>query len=387
MQRRMFTSLAAASLLQAQDRIRGAIIGAGGRGRYLTANFKEIGVEMAAVCDVYEPNLAAGLKAASTGAKGYDDYRRLLDDKSIEVVVVATPDHWHARMVIDAVNAGKDVYVEKPLAHTIEEGFRIIDAVRRTRRVVQVGTQRRSFDLFQEGYKLMGQLGDVRLVNAWWLNHQASLRDSKLEGNLNWTQWLGSAPKRDMDPSRFFNWYYFWDYSGGLMIGQAAHVIDAIHWFMNSKYPTAVTCAGGAVGLKGAEIPETTCMTIEYPENYLAVFTVGYKAMRYHPSNDQMKQFHGSQARLDMARESYALYPQSNAVDMKPSAEKKQPGTFESATRAHIRNFLESVRAKRDPNATVEMGQATNIVLCMALEALRTGRRIRWNNEKRITES
>jgi predicted dehydrogenase len=387
MQRRMFTSMAAASLLQAQDRIRGAIIGAGGRGRYLTANFKEIGVEMAAVCDIYEPNLAAGLKAASTGAKGFEDYRRLLDDKSIDAVVVATPDHWHARMVIDAVNAGKDVYVEKPLAHTIEEGFRIIDAVRRTKRVVQVGTQRRSFELFQEGHKLMGQLGDVRLVNAWWLNHQASLRDAKLEGKLDWTQWLGSAPKRDLDATRFFNWYYFWDYSGGLMIGQAAHVIDAIHWFMNSKYPAAVTCAGGAVGLKGAEIPETTCMTIEYPENYLAVFTVGYKAMRYHPSNDQMKQFHGSLARLDMARESYALYPQSNAVDLKPSVEKKQPGTFESATRAHIRNFLESVRAKRDPNATVEMGQATNIVLCMALEALRTGRRIRWNNEKRVTES
>jgi predicted dehydrogenase len=387
MQRRTFTGLAAASLLQGQNRIRGGIIGAGGRGRYLTANFKEIGVEMAAVCDVYEPNLAAGMKAASTGAKPYEDYRRLLDDKSIDVVVVATPDHWHAQMVIDAVEAGKDVYVEKPLAHTIAEGFRIIDAVRRTKRVVQVGTQRRSFELFQEGRKLMPQLGDVRLVNGWWLNHQSSLRDAKLEGKLDWKQWLGTAPKRDVDATRFFNWYYFWDYSGGLMIGQAAHVIDAIHWFMDSKYPLAVTCAGATIGLKGAEIPETTCMTIEYPENYLAVFTVGYKAMRYHPSNDQMKQFHGSAARLDMARESYALYPQSNAVELKASAEKKQPGTFESASRAHIRNFLDSVRERRDPNATVEMGQSTNIVLCMALEALRTGRRIRWNNDKRTTES
>jgi predicted dehydrogenase len=273
------------------------------------------------------------------------------------------------------------------LAHRIDEGYQIIEAVRRTKRVVQVGTQRRSFDLFIEGKKLMAQLGDVRLVNAWWLNHQSGLRDAKLEGKLDWKQWLGSAPARDEDATRFFNWYYFWDYSGGLMIGQAAHVIDAIHWFMNSSYPLAVTCAGGEVGLRGAEIPETTCMTIEYPENYLAVFTVGYKAMRYHPSNDQMKQYHGAQARLDMARESYALYPQSNAVEMKASAERKQPGTFESATRAHIRNFLEAVRTKTDPSATVEMGQSTNIVLCMALEALRTGRRVRWNQARRAMES
>jgi predicted dehydrogenase len=132
------------ALAASGDRPKGAIIGSGGRGQYLTGEFKEIGVEMAAVCDVYEPNLQRGLKAANTGAKGYADYRRLLEDKSIEVVVVATPDHWHARMVIDAVEAGKDVYVEKPLAHTIDEGFAIMEAVKRTGRIVQVGTQRRS---------------------------------------------------------------------------------------------------------------------------------------------------------------------------------------------------------------------------------------------------
>ena len=98
----------------------------------------------------------------------------------------------------------------------------------------------------------------MRLVNSWWLNYQPSLRQKKLEGNLDWQQWLGSTPKREVDPTRFFNWYYFWDYSGGLMVGQAAHVIDAIHWLMNSTYPTAVTCAGGRINLAGAEVPETT---------------------------------------------------------------------------------------------------------------------------------
>jgi predicted dehydrogenase len=390
MDRRIFllsTAVSASQIAGANDRLRAAIIGSGGRGRFLTANFKELGVDMAAVCDVYETNLQKGLKAASTGAKSYDNYKRVLEDRSIEAVVIATPDHWHAQMVIDAVEAGKDVYVEKPMAHKIDEGFRVIEAVRRTHRVVQVGMQRRSFDLFQEGKALMDQVGDVRLVNAWWMNDQKGLKQAELEGKLDWNQWLGPAAKREVDPARFFNWYYFWDYSGGLMVGQGAHVIDAIHWFMNSTYPIAVTCAAGRVNLDGAEIPETTSMAIEYPENYLAVFTVGYKAMHYNPFNDQMKQFHGSKARLDMARESYALYPQSEAVEMRPSVEKRQPGSFESATRAHIRNFLECIQTRRDPNATVEMGQQTSVVLVMALEALRSGRRVKWNAAARRMEA
>ena len=334
MQRRTFLSMAAAGAAAgANDRIRGGIIGAGNRGKYLTANFKEVGAEMAAVCDVYEPNLEGGLKAASTGARAYDNYHKLLADKSLDIVVVATPDHWHAQMVIDAVEAGKDVYVEKPMAHTIEDADRVVAAVRRTKRVVQVGMQRRSFDLFQEAKRIMdsGATGDVRLVNSWWLNHQDSLRDAKLQGKLDWRQWLGSAPKRPVDPVRFFNWYYFWDYSGGLMVGQAAHVVDSIQWLMNSTYPVAVTCAGGRVNLPGAEVPDTTTMAIEYPENYLGIFTLGYKAMRYNSFNDQMVQYHGSKARFDVGRESYTLWPQSLDVEMKPSIDKRRPGSFEPA--------------------------------------------------------
>ncbi|MBZ5593724.1 MAG: Gfo/Idh/MocA family oxidoreductase [Acidobacteriia bacterium] len=390
MQRRTFllsSALSATQIAGANERVRGAIIGSGGRGRFLTENFKEIGVEMAAVCDVYEPNLQRGLKAASTGAQAYDNYQRVLEDPSIHVVVIATPDHWHAQMVIDAVEAGKDVYVEKPMTHEIADGFRVIDAVRRTKRVVQVGMQRRSFDLFQEGKQLMDRVGEVRLVNSWWLNNQKSLQQKPLEGKLDWNQWLGPAPKRDLDPMRFFNWYYYWDYSGGLMVGQAAHVIDAIHWFMNSTYPLAVTCAGGRVNLAGAEVPETTSMAVEYPENYLAVFTLGYKAMHYAANNDQMKQFHGSQARLDMGRESYALYPQSDAIDMKPAVESRRPGSFGPATRAHIRNFLECVGSRKDPNTTVENGQQTAVVLSMAVDALRQGRRLKWNAAARRVEA
>jgi predicted dehydrogenase len=376
---------ATAVAMGAGERIRTGIIGAGGRGQYHVAQFKEVGAEMAAVCDVYEANLQAGLKAASTGAKPYTNYKKMLEDKSLDAVVIATPDHWHAQMTIDAVEAGKDVYVEKPMVHKIDEGFRVIEAVRRTKRVVQVGMQRRSYDVFQDAKKIMdsGAVGEVRLVNSWWLNNQSSLRQKKVEGNLDWRQWLGSAPKREMDPTRFFNWYYFWDYSGGLMVGQAAHVVDAIHWLMNSTFPKAVTCAGGRANLEGAEVPDTTSMAIEYPENYLAVFTLGYKAMRYAFSNDQLKQFHGNKARFDVGREGYALFPQSADLDMKPSISVRKPGTFEPATRAHIRNFLECIKTRKDPNATVEMGNHTAVVLCMAIEALRQGRRMRWDGAKR----
>ncbi|MCX6595735.1 MAG: Gfo/Idh/MocA family oxidoreductase [Acidobacteria bacterium] len=367
--------------LMAQGAVRGGIIGSGGRGRYLTGEFKEIGVNMAAVCDVYEPNLRAGLKVASTGAQAYDNYKKLLDDKSIQVVVVATPDHWHAQMVIDAVEAGKDVYVEKPLAHTIAEGWRMIEAVKRTKRIVQVGMQRRSYDVFLEAKQAYdtGNIGDVRHVNAWWMNNQASLNPAPLEGKLDWKQWLGTAPPRELDAQRFRNWYYFWDYSGGLMIGQAAHMVDAIHWLRGLTYPSAVYAAGVNT-LPGAEVPETTTMLLEYPEQVLVAFTVGYKSMRYSGFLDQVAQHHGTKARFDAGREHWALYREDpKATELKPEKERRSPGAFSHATRQHIRNFLECVQTRQQPNAPVEVAQQTNVVLCMAIESLRSGKRLKWD--------
>jgi predicted dehydrogenase len=344
---------------------------------------------MAAVCDVYEPNLEAGLKEASSGAKPHRDYREILNDKSLDAVVVATPDHWHAQMVVDAVNAGKDVYVEKPMAHAIDEGFDVVEAVRRTRRVVQVGTQRRSAELFLQAKDIMnsGQLGQVHLVTSQWINHQAGLSNRAPSGAIDWKAWLGSAPQREYDPVRHFNWYYFWDYSGGLLVGQAAHIVDCIQWFMNSQQPLAVTCTGGRVNLAGAEVPETASLAIEYAENYLATFTIGYKAMHYHSFNDQLKQFHGTKARFDVGREWFELYPEQKSIDMTPSIKVRKPGSFSFATLSHVRNFLECIRSRKEPNANVDAGQATNIALCTAMDSLRQGRRLRWNAQARRVEA
>jgi predicted dehydrogenase len=389
MERRQFLQTSAGVLTAASfsriagaaDRIRVGLIGSGGRGQYLGGIFKELGADVAAVCDVYEPRLQEGLKLASTGAKGYEDYRKLLDDKSLDAVIIATPDHWHSRMAVDAAGAGKDIYLEKPMAHTIDEGFAIVDAVRRAKRVAQVGTQRRSSDFFQQAKAVMdsGKLGEVRLVTSQWMNSQTSLSAAKLEGALNWKAWLGNAPARPLDPVRFFNWYYFYDYCGGMLVGQAAHIADAIQWFMNSNGPSAVTCVGGRPNIPGAEVPETTSLTMEFPENYLATFVVGYKAMRYHRFNDQLKQFHGSAARFDVGREWFNLYPQTKEMDLTASLSKRDPGAFARADHQHVQNFLDCVRSRKEPNAPVEVGQATNIVCCMAVQSMRTGRRLVWN--------
>jgi predicted dehydrogenase len=388
MQRRTFLGAMATAggrALGSNDRLRAGIIGAGGRGRLLMEEFKEAGAEVTAVCDVYEPNLLAG-QAAAPGSKAYGDYRRMLEDNSIDVVIIATPDHWHCTMAIDAVQAGKDVYLEKPMAHAIDEGFRLIDAVRRTKRVVQIGSQRRSFDLFMEAKKIVdsGALGEVRLVNSWWMDTTPrALPRRELKGKLDWESWLGPARKREFDPLRFFSWGWFLDYGGGYLAGQAVHIVDAISWMMNSTYPLAVSSAG-RFDLKGAEYPETGSMTLEYPD-YLAVFTLSYKAMRYRTPVDQLKQFHGSKARFDLGREAFALYPEDRlALDLKPSIAKRVPNGFNAATRAHILNFLDCVRRRRDPNATVEHGQAASVVRSMAIEAQRAGRRVRFDADARV---
>jgi predicted dehydrogenase len=396
MDRRRFLQTSAGALTAASftriagaaERIRLGVIGSGARGQLLTGVFKGAGVDVVAACDVYEPNLEKCLKLASPDAKGYKDYRRLLEDKSLDAVIVASPDHWHARMAIDAVDAGKDVYLEKPMAHTIEEGFRIVSAVRRARRIVQIGSQRRSSDFFIEGKAIMdsGQLGNVRLVTSHWLNYTDKLSSAKLQGELDWNAWLGSAPKRPLDPLRFFNWYRFSDYAGGMLTSQAAHIFDAIQWFMNSHGPSAVTCVGGRINLQGADVPDTATLTVEFPENYLATFTISYEAMHYATFNDQLKQFHGSRARFDIAREWRAVYPQSDALDMKPSQEKRDRGAFGRSTRLHVENFLDCVRTRKDPNAPVEAGNATNILLCMAIQSMRSGRRLVWNAAKRKVE-
>jgi predicted dehydrogenase len=257
----------------------------------------------------------------------------------------------------------------------------MVDAVRRTKRIAQVGTQRRSYELYQEAKGIFGSgmLGEIRLVNSWWLNTSpGSVSRRELKGKLNWDLFLGPAPRRELDPERYFNWLNFWEYGNGIMVGQAAHIVDGVHMMMDSTFPVYVNATGAKSRIAGAEIPETGTMAVEYPD-YMLVFTISYKAMKYRMFNDQMQQFHGANARMDLGRESYAVIPQSSAVDLKVGKERRDPDSFERASHAHIRNFLECVRERKEPNAPIEVGNHVNVVNCMAIQSMRAGRKLQFD--------
>jgi len=203
----------------ANDRLSYGVIGSGGRGRYLSSNFQKLGAQCVAVSDVYEPNLEKA-KADAPDAKGYVDYHELLRQSGIDAVVIATPDHQHYPCLQAALDAKKDVYLEKPMSHSLEESARIVEAVRRTKQIVQVGMQRRSAEPIIKGKQLVdsGILGKITLVKPQWnWNIAKELNNSPLPGKLDWQRFQGSARDHAMEPMRFRYWRYFWDYSGGNM--------------------------------------------------------------------------------------------------------------------------------------------------------------------------
>jgi predicted dehydrogenase len=366
------------------DQVHLGVIGAGGRGTFVMGVFqKNPSVRVGAICDVYEPNLERGLSTASKVAgnhpKAYRNYKELLADKDIQAVLIATPEHWHAQMVLDALAAGKDVYVEKPLCHTPEEGMRLVEAEKKSKNIVQCGMQRRSFDLYMEGRKVVaaGTLGKVRMVRSWWLNNYLGERDVKLTGPLDWEQWQGPAPERPMDPDRFKNWRFYSDYAGGIVADQGAHVFDGIHLLMNASYPLAVTAAAGKPHKPKVDQPESVVVTAEYPEDFIGVFSVNYAAMHYEYKNDQLNHLDGDQARMDIGREEFKVYKQG--AEEKPVMARASATGFSKATDTHVENFLQSIRTRQTPTAPIRLGFQATLVVLLANLSLKTGRRVKWN--------
>ncbi len=362
------------------DRINLGVIGAGSRGTFVMAVFqKDSAVQVTAICDVYEPNLEKALSSAK-GATAYRNYQKLLADKNVHAVLIATPEHWHARMVLDALAAGKDVYVEKPLCHTPAEGVALVEAEKKSRQIVQVGMQRRSYDLYLEGREIVaaGKLGTVRMVRSWWLNNYlGGTRAAKLDGVLDWEQWLGPAPKRAFDADIFRNWRQYADYAGGIVADQGAHVYDGIHLLMNASYPLAVTAAAGKPHRPGFDTPESVVVTAEYPEDFIAVFSINYAAMRYKSRNDQMNHLDGDAARMDIGRDDCRVYPQG--AEDTPVIEKRSAKGFGFATDLHVQNFLDCVRTRNTPTAPMSKGFPAALVVQLANLSLKQGRRMKWN--------
>ena len=383
--RNMILCTSAALARAAEPPVSLGVIGSGSRGTFVMTVFqKDPSVEVLGISDVYEPNLENALgivsKAQGKAARAFRNYKQLLADPSIQAVLIATPEHWHHRMVLDALAAGKDVYVEKPLCQTPEQGVELVEAARKSRQIVQVGMQRRSFDLYQEGRKIVAAntLGNVRMIRSWWLNNYLGGKPTaKLDGKLDWEAWLGPAKKSDFNADRFRNWREYRDYAGGIVSDQGAHVFDGMHMLMNAGFPLAVTAAAGKPHREGFDTPESVVVTAEYPQDFIGVFSVNYAAMKYKSRNDQLNQIDGDLARMDIGREDLRVLPQGQ--EDTPSIIKSSARGFGYATDLHVRNFLECIRTRVQPAAPMEIGFQSALVVQMANLSLEHRRRVQWN--------
>ncbi len=375
----------AATAASPADQIVLGVIGSGSRGTFVMGVFqKDPALRVGAICDVYEPNLENAVAAASRVSgnkpKIYRNYKELLADRDVQAVLIATPEHLHYQMVLDALAAGKDIYVEKPLCQTPEEGVKLIDAEARSHSIIQVGMQRRSYDLYQQGREIVasGKLGSVRMVRSWWLNNYlGGAPATKLDGPLDWEQWQGPAPHRPFDANRFRQWRYYSDYAGGILADQGAHVFDGIHMLMGASYPLAVNASGGKPHKAGVDQPESVVAIAEYPQDFLGVFTVNYAAMQYKLRNDQSNQLDGDLARMDIGREEFNVY-MKGAEEVAAITRKSEKG-FGWATDLHVQNFLECVRTRKTPTAPMKLAFQAALVVQMANLSLKNGRRMKWD--------
>ncbi len=411
------TPLSGPRILGANDRVNVGLIGCGGRGRADADLLRQFpGVNVVAVCDVYEPHAEAAKTWAGAGCRSYGDFRKLLEQWDVDAVLVATPDHWHAAITVLACQAGKDVYVEKPLAHSIREGRKMVEAARRYNRVVQTGTQHRSAPHFRQAAEIVqsGQIGPVHFVRVWnYLNMSPDgigrAADSAPPPGLDWDFYLGPAPRVPFNKNRFLVSYrWFWDYAGGMATDYGTHRLDSVHQVMGVDAPRSAAGAGGRFELAdGAETPDVVQITYEYPGFVLSYEasmlndhgcggrTPGKKYYLTRSADDRPHgiAFYGSKGSLFADRVGFEVYPEPRG-ESGPGAANTSGAAVEGyraeqvevagedATGLHLKNFIECVRTRQKPKADVEIGHRSTIVPHLGNIAFRTGHKIRWDAER-----
>lgn len=389
-------SLAPARVLGANDRIVAGFIGVGRQGQSNMNSFlKAENVTIAAVCDVYEPNLEKAAATAGASAAKIKDFRRILDNKDINAVVISSPDHWHAYQTVAACQAGKDVYVEKPICVAVEEGRTMVEAARRYDRVVQAGTQQRSGVHFQKAVELVrsGRLGKISVVRTWNVGNQSpdgigNPPDGDPPAGLDWDMWLGPAPKRPFNPNRFgvhptsysfFRW--FWDYAGGMMTDWGIHLLDIVQWAMDVDGPQAVTASGGKLFLKdNRETPDTLQVTYEYP-GWIAMYE--NRELNANPLLGKTYGilFHGTEGTLFVDRAGYELIPETRGRGAE-AVKRTEPVSDKNSNNhgvAHFANFVECVRSRKRPVCDIEIGHRSTTTCLLGNVAYRSRQRIEWD--------
>ncbi len=376
----------------ANDRIRAGFIGMGRMGMAnLEIAMKRPELEAAAVCDVYEPHLRQAVEKSGGQARGVKDFREVLADRSIDAVCISTPDHWHAYMTVEACKAGKDVYVEKPLATSIEEGQKMVAAARKYNRVVQAGTMQRSGVHFQQACEIVrsGKLGKVTFVRTWnyGLAKPAGIGnppDGEPPAGLDWEMWLGPAPKRafnknrwGVDPDAFSHFRWFWDYAGGMMTDWGVHWLDIVQMAFNEAMPQSVVALGGKYYLTdNRDTPDTLQVTYEYP-GFLATYE------NREASSISMFQrgggilFHGTKGTLYLDRNFYEVVPEE-----KSDLQRERVKRSNDMNDAHWANFLECVKTRAKPASDVETCHRSTATCLLGNIALRSKLRIDWDDKK-----
>ncbi|MBN1421669.1 MAG: Gfo/Idh/MocA family oxidoreductase [Planctomycetes bacterium] len=338
--------LAPGESLGANERPTLGLIGAGGRGRGVMGIFSKLGVPCISVCDVSEANLKRGIEAASPGAEGTIEWREVIDRKDIDIVLIATPDHWHCPMLVAAVEADKDVYCEKPMSHSIEEGAETVRKVRATKRIVQIGMQRRSSEAIRKAKALVdeGALGPVYLVQAQWnWNISKPLDNSPFPHKIDWERFRGPKSTMAYQPMYVRYWRYFWDFSGGNCTDQGTHLMDVVRWLMGSGAPRSATCGGAVYAMRGAETPDVFSAVLEY-STYMATWTLNYASAL----NDSWSiAFHGRQAVMLLDDAGYRV------VKGRETLHEFKGGI---PTDPHVQNLIDCVKSREEPNAPVEVG-------------------------------
>lgn len=411
MQRRRFlretaatvAALTTASLRRAHganDRLRLALIGCGGRGRSVAQHMLAVGgVEYAAVCDVYEPNARNAKRALEGRRRVYGDFRRVLDLKDVDAVLIATPDHWHAIPAVLACRARKHVYLEKPLAHNVEEGKAIVEAARQSGVVFLTGTQQRSAPHIQEAAEIVqsGKLGGVHQVRVWNFANRmpdgiGAEPDSPAPAGLDWDFYLGPAPWVPFNRKRFLHTYRaFSDYAGGLVTDFGVHRFDSVHQIMSVDTPRSVTATGGRFALGGmGDHPDVLLVSYHYGSFVLTYETTSLNSFgafgritperRYYGARGEENRpngmaFYGSRGTLIVDRAGYELVPEPDRGASLSRAHRNA----EDASALHARHFVRCLRGDETSRADAVVGHRSTTVAHLGNIAYRTGAKLAWD--------
>jgi predicted dehydrogenase len=394
------TALQTTNVWGANERIRLGFIGLANRGgQLMTAFLPHKDMEIVALCDVAQSTLAAAKERLEGRADTYADFRRILERQDIDAVVIATPDHWHALQTIHACEAGKDVYVEKPVSLTVVEGRKMVDAARRKNRIVQVGTHRRSGRLYAQAAQMVqsGTIGKVTVSRSYHRSNMFPLGIGKAQptappADLDWDMWLGPRPSRPFQSTIAPYKFRWWTEYCSQIANNGVHSLDMTRWIMNDLAPTSICCMGGKYVVDDDRTEPDTAQTIfEFPSGWLALFGMYEANGNPTTARSGFVELRGTQGTLYASDDTIEVVPERGGQFQDPSYRMepvKLAGTEGDLTQQHARNFLDCVRSRMTPNADIEQGHRSTTMSLLSNISLAVRQRIEWNpQQEQITNS